>query len=358
MRNFFLLLLLPVVSLVFVLIFTPIARAIAIKVKLVDKPNARKVHHKSTPLVGGLVIFASVGLTLLLGSTSVDFGDHLHILAVGSTVLLAIGLVDDRWDLRASYKLMVQIAVAYFVFASGIRLSSFFGIFGIEAVPEYLQYILTILIIVGTVNAFNLTDGIDGLAGGLAFLASFAYALLAFLLHRMDYVAFFLVILGALLGFLRYNLSDRSKIFMGDAGSLVLGFVLVVSGLSLIETATDSSLLNLTISVVIGVLVLPVLDSLRVYRNRIKRGESPFKADRTHFHHLVLALGLKHKLAAMLVIVVALLIVMIAVLVGGFFSITLSIIALLLFFAGIASFLLLHQEVVIWGEKIKDLERN
>ena len=358
MSQFLLLLALPVVSLVFVLIFTPLARLLAIKVKLVDKPNARKVHVKSTPLIGGLVIYAATSCSLLLAVALVPTGDALRILAVGSSVLLLIGLIDDKLDLRASYKLVVQIAVAYFVFASGVRLTSLFGIFGIYQLSEFWQYFLTILIVVGTVNAFNLTDGIDGLAGGLAVIGSIAFSVLAYWLGRVDLLVFFLILLGALIGFLRYNLSERSKIFMGDAGSLALGFVLVVAGLSLMNTAQDSTNSALTLSVVIGVLLLPVLDSLRVYRNRIKRGDSPFQADRTHFHHLVLALGMKHKVASAAIALVVVLILLLAVLVGSLWSVTIVILALLLLFGAIARVLILYQEVRTWGDKLKALERK
>jgi UDP-GlcNAc:undecaprenyl-phosphate GlcNAc-1-phosphate transferase len=145
---------------------------------------------------------------------------------------------------------------------------------------------------------------------------------------------------------------------MGDAGSLALGFVLVVAGLSLMNTAQDSTNSALTLSVVIGVLLLPVLDSLRVYRNRIKRGDSPFQADRTHFHHLVLAMGMKHKVASAVIALVVVFILLLAVLVGSLWSVTIAILALLLLFGAIARVLILYQEVRTWGDKLKALERK
>jgi UDP-GlcNAc:undecaprenyl-phosphate GlcNAc-1-phosphate transferase len=347
----------PIVTIILALLLTPLFRKLAVKINLVDKPNARKVHTQLVPLIGGIVVCVCSFLALLIQIPFSLVIDHeLKILAIGSIVLLVMGIYDDKTDMRAIYKLIIQIAIAYYVFASGVRINSLFGIFGINEIPIYAQYALTIIIITGTVNAFNLTDGIDGLAAGLAIVGLSAFSIIALMLHKTNLALLFLAIIGALIGFLRFNLSAENKIFMGDAGSLVLGYILVVSGIMLIQSAEQTNNIKPTLATVIGVLSLPIIDSLRVYRKRIKNGNSPFKADKTHFHHLVLGLGVKHKSATAIILLIATSILIITIISGSLMSLTLTIIILLLTFAIISSIFELNQEVQDWLIKIKKME--
>ncbi len=267
-----------------------------------------------------------------------------------------MGVYDDRNDMRASLKLIVQIILAYLAFASGIRLDSMFGIFGIYELPIAVQYLLTLVVIAGVINAFNLMDGIDGLAAGLAVVGLSAFTYVAFITGNTYLAILYLSLIGALIGFLRFNFSKKSKIFMGDAGSLVLGYILVVSGIMLMKSAYNSDHGTVTQAIVIGVLVLPVIDSLRVYRRRIKTGYSPLRADKTHFHHMVLFLGIPHKWASFLIVFFSLCIIVLSIVFGTLFSMTYTIIALLLFFVVFSSILGVNSDINIWKEKIKKLE--
>ncbi|MEY3240110.1 MAG: hypothetical protein RIR11_1548 [Bacteroidota bacterium] len=346
----------PLVALVWVLIATPATRTIAVKLRLTDQPNARKVHSQPIPLVGGILIFAATLLSLLIQVAWVSDWNTMYVLFNGSLLLLITGVIDDKIDVRATYKLAIQIALAWFVYASGIHIESLYGLFGIYAIPTYVQGLLTMLIIVGVVNAFNLTDGIDGLAGGLALIGLIAYSLLACYLGKYDLLVLFLALSGALVGFLRFNFSQANKIFMGDAGSLFLGYIMVVSGIVLLQTAENTANNSVTVATVIGVLALPVIDSLRVYRGRIKAGYSPFRADRTHFHHLVLSLGVKHHVATAFIVFAALCILGFTVIFGSLFSLTITLILLLLLFSIISSILNLNMSVNTWRNKIRILE--
>lgn len=348
----------PLLSLTLALILMYPIRAFAIKINLVDKPDARKVHKNQIPLIGGIIIVVSSGLSLML---SVNFWSNIqeyYILATGSILLLCIGVIDDKMDIKAILKLIMQIALAYFVFESGIKIDSLYGVFGIYQLPVTIQYLLTLIIIVGVVNAFNLMDGIDGLAAGLAIVGLSAYTYIAILTNNYFLVLIFISIIGALIGFLRYNLSATNKIFMGDAGSLVLGYLLVVTGIILIQSAKNTTNISVTLAIVIGILILPVADSIRVYRRRIKNGNSPFNPDRTHIHHLMLLFNIEHRTASLMITLFSMGLLAVSIIFGSIFSITITIIAVLALFAITSSILVINKEIKVWREKLLKLEIN
>lgn len=345
-----------VFSLVLALILLQLLRKIAVKINLVDKPSARKIHDNPIPIIGGVAIVISSGLALMISPEFWNDINEYYVVIVGSIVLSTIGLIDDKINIKPTLKLIVQIVLAHFVFHSGIRIDSMFGIFGIYELSFSVQYILTLLVIVGVINAFNLMDGIDGLAAGLSIIGFSVYTYLAILTGEVFLVVLFISILGALIGFLKFNLSTKNKIFMGDAGSLTLGYILVVSGIILIQSAHGTSNVPISLVMVTGVLGLPVTDSLRVYYGRMKLGSSPFKADKTHFHHLVLLCGIGHKKASFLIILfVACIIALNAVLVTMFNAIH-TILYFLVLFVIISTILEINREINIWRRKIKNME--
>ncbi|MCU0437636.1 MAG: undecaprenyl/decaprenyl-phosphate alpha-N-acetylglucosaminyl 1-phosphate transferase [Raineya sp.] len=350
--------LMVVTSLIFVIIITPLLRKMAIQVNLVDKPNIRKIHHQNTPLIGGISIWIASTITIVIAMLSWQEFLKIKWLWIGGTILLFVGVLDDKNDIRASLKLAIQLLLAHFTFMQGIRITSLHGIFGIDTIPEEIQYILTIVVVTGVVNAFNLMDGIDGLAAGLAIIGLIVFTWLAWITGNQLLMTLYLSLIGALIGFLKYNFSKTKKIFMGDAGSLFLGFLLVVSAMILIQSAQKTEKITTVLPSVIGVLFLPVFDSLRVYRARIKQGKSPFKADKTHFHHLVLSLGLGHQLATILIVVVLCILLIISVIVGSLGGFTLMLIATLFVFWISSKILEINAEIVEWQEKIKKIEHQ
>ena len=345
-----------VLAFVFVIILVPILRFLALKFKLEDAPNARKVHKHPVPLIGGMAIVLGSALALLFFSQIKENLSEYFILIVGSITLLVVGIIDDKIDVSSKIKLAIQIGLAYFVIHSGIKIESFFGVFGIYELPLAVQHVLTMVVIVGVINAFNLLDGIDGLAAGVAIIGLSAYAIIAFIIGQEFLLVLFLSLIGGLIGFLRYNLSSSRKIFMGDAGSLFFGFILIVSGIMLIQTAHQTANITLVLSVVIGVLSFPVADSLRVYRRRLKKGYSPFKADRTHFHHLILNLGFKHKMASLIIILIAFTLVSVSLVFGSLFSMTFTVISILLLFVMASSLAEIGNSIDKWKVNIKKLE--
>src|SRR5687768_6381399 len=211
---------------VLTLIFIPPVISMVKRYKLFDKPNARKEHITPIPTFGGLAIFAGTIISLMLWF---NFTGHLSVLTIflSMIVLLGVGIMDDLKDLSARYKLVIEAGLACLVALSGIRITSFGGLFGIYELNIVAQYLITVIGIVGITNAFNLIDGIDGLAGGLGFMSLITLGIFLTLSQDLNYALIAFAWAGALLAFLYYNLNP-AKIFMGDTGSLVLGFVIAV----------------------------------------------------------------------------------------------------------------------------------
>jgi UDP-GlcNAc:undecaprenyl-phosphate GlcNAc-1-phosphate transferase len=251
----------------------------------------------------------------------------------------------------------VQGLCAWAVAASGIRLTSLYGMFGFEDLNIYWQYGLTIVIITGVTNAFNLMDGIDGLAGGLALINIIILSVLSILLGQTTLFVMLIAIAGALLGFLKNNINP-AKIFMGDGGSLTLGFLMASVGILLIESTriVHAVNINYVVLLVSTILIIPVFDSLRVYVSRVQRGNSPFKADKTHLHHLFLIFGLKHKWAALYILGLELIILFVGFLLGQFTTVSMSIVAVVLLFLFVCQLLLLNKGVNKWQKVISEME--
>lgn len=346
----------PIAALLFTLILIPIFGKLAERVQLVDKPNQRKVHQNLVPLVGGIAIFISTTLVLFFALSYENQVFEFKSVFICSLILLITGIIDDRFDLRATLKLAILLILAHFIFDQGIRIESLKGLFGINELAYEIQYVLTILVIAGVVNAFNLMDGIDGLAAGLAILSFSVFAFLSFTIDHKLIFLMSITIIGSLLAFLRFNLSKEKKVFMGDAGSIVIGFILVVSGISLLQTAPAIDQFPLITFGVITVMLVPVLDAVRVFRKRAKQGKSPFSADKSHLHHLILSFNLNHIVVTMLVISLSVLIMIVGYLGFELLGLSFSMVVMLLLFHFVTSVLQFNNKLEMWKTKIKEME--
>jgi UDP-GlcNAc:undecaprenyl-phosphate GlcNAc-1-phosphate transferase len=333
--------------------------AMAFSLQLVDKPNHRKMHDNPVPIIGGICIAA--GSFLVLAGVEYFTPGTLkdaYIFQVAAMLLL-VGILDDRFDMPALIKLMLQIICAVLIAAHGIRLTSFYGLFGIYQLPLIIQYILTIGIITGVVNAMNLMDGIDGLAGSLSVIGFIILGVLFTREGNPHAVTAITVIVGAILAFLRRNLGKK-KIFMGDAGSLFLGFLLVVFSLKVLPPSGHFHGYHPSkaLPYVLGIFMIPVLDSLRVFRSRMKRGLSPFSADRTHLHHLFMLMGLNHKKTTFIILIASVLLLFIVNIFNYYFSITVSLLVAVTYYCFIVKILNINKGLTEWREKLKIMERN
>lgn len=344
-------------ALLLALLFIPFIKKIAIKINLVDKPNHRKVHTNSVPLIGGISIAVTVLIVLIISGNQLSFlKEYLPILSSGF-VLLIIGIIDDKTDMSAKHKLVIQLLLAFIIALSGTRITTFYGFLGVYDIATWAQYLLTIIIITGVVNAFNLMDGVDGLVGGLSLLG-----FTMFLVSSIFYNDYFLgkvsvIFIGAIIGFLKFNLSKK-KIFMGDAGSLFLGFILVTFGIHFMEKqhSTNNYGYAYGFLILVAFFSIPVLDSIRVYVGRIKQGNSPFKADKSHLHHLLLTAGLTHKKISLFVVLFCMILFFIGFGLISYFSTTLIILAIMTLFWTIVKLLLMISSLHEWQQKIKEIE--
>lgn len=359
MKLFSELLLTGIMALTLALILIPILKKVANRIGLVDRPNFRKIHKEPIPLIGGISIVISTISVLLLSGTFVSGILEVVITLGAGIVLMLCGSIDDKMDINPIYRLVIQLGCAYAIASTGIRITSFYGIFGIYEISIFWQYFFTLIIVTGVVNAFNLMDGIDGLAGGLALVGFSTFSILAYFLSSYVFLILFVALIGATLGFLKFNLS-KEKIFLGDGGSLFLGFILVVSGIHIIERSNEIVGCNqpMILSIVFGVFLLPVLDSLRVYISRIRTGNSPFKADRNHIHHLILQLNISHRQASSVILSMCLMFLLLFFILINFLPITQVIIFGVLTFFVFTSVLNLNKNVQEWSVKIKTIEKD
>lgn len=344
------------VAYIFMLILVPVLKRIALRTGLVDLPAARKVHTLPVPLVGGIAIAITLFLfgTINLSQTGLELKE---MTIFGSAfILLFVGVIDDRFDINAKYKLAIQLFCAFLIAASGVRITYLFGLFGVYDLPESIQYSLTILVICGVINAFNLMDGIDGLAGLLSLVGFSLLSVFSLLIKNYTLMLIFIVCIGAILGFLRFNFKEK-KIFMGDAGTLFIGTLLIGFSIFFLEDIRLAKPSNpLLLYVIIGFFALPVLDSLRVYLGRLKRGVSPFKADRTHLHHLLLIAKISHKKASLIIASLTLGTLIFSFISNQFMSVSISFLLIILFFSSIFYLLNLNRKVHDWMRKIKKIE--
>jgi len=292
-----------VMAFVLTLIFIPPVIFMVKRFKLFDRPNARKEHSVPTPTFGGISIFTGMMVSLLFWF---KFYNHPSIITffLSMILLFGVGIMDDLKDLAARYKLVIEAGVATLLAVSGIRITSFGGLFGINELHIIAQYIITVVAIVGITNAFNLIDGIDGLAGGLGFMSLVTLGIFLTISKDLNYAMIAFALAGALLGFLYFNFNP-ARIFMGDTGSLMLGFIIAVLCVQLMKVnAIHPSPVVPNIYVfTLGIVMIPVFDTLRVFGTRIWKGRSPFSADKTHIHHLITNKGFTHGFAARLICV-------------------------------------------------------
>ena len=264
----------------------PLLMKMAVRWHFVDVPGERKVHSSPVPRVGGIAMAAGTLLALVLPG---QFAQPMLAYLAAVVVLLLFGIWDDRVTLGAGPKFVGQIiAVLIIMIWGGVSVSSI-TLTDRHVVPELISLPLTFLFILGVTNAINLADGLDGLAGGTTLLSLSALALLATTYSSSFVGPAAIVIIGSILGFLRYN-THPARVFMGDAGSQILGFSAAV--LSIVLTQDRSTPLSSALPLLL--LGVPIVDTLMVMTQRIMAGHSPFHADRNHVHHRLLALGFDH----------------------------------------------------------------
>ena len=287
----------------------------------IDDPGGRKIHTARTPAMGGLPIFIGFAISILIWFPFSLIGEVKYILGAVS-IMFVIGFRDDLINLKAYQKLIGQISAAMIiVVACDIRLRSLYSIFGVEDMNIFLSYFLSLFTIIVITNAYNLIDGIDGLSGSLGIIATLFFGIFFFLNGNLGFALINISVCGALLAFMNYNWAP-SKIFMGDTGSLFIGFFLSISSIEFIDFNYSISgheyAFEGSIGTAVAILIIPLTDTFRVFVRRILRGKSPLNPDRSHVHHILLRLGSNHAQATGILITVNIIFVLLALVLKDF----------------------------------------
>ncbi|MFB6468924.1 glycosyltransferase family 4 protein [Cytobacillus sp. Hz8] len=279
------------------IVITPFVKKLAFKIGAMDRPNQRKVHHKIMPRLGGLAIYISFMLGMLL----IDTSKSVHIpLLVGSFVIIVAGILDDVFELSARVKLMFQIVAALIVILWGGAEVSFINLpFGGRVDFGFFTIPVTLLWIVGVTNAINLIDGLDGLAAGVSSIALITISGMAILMGNTYVIAISSIVLVSTLGFLFYNFYP-AKIFMGDTGALFLGYMISVMSLLGFKNVT-------LISFIVPVLILgvPISDTFFAILRRFLNKQPLSAPDKSHLHHCLLKAGFTHRQTVLIIYAIA-----------------------------------------------------
>lgn len=285
-------------SVAFIITFLaiPVVLEVAEKKKLFDIPNERKVHTRLVASLGGVGIFGGFILAALL-SIQVHLNYEFQYFFAAALVIFFLGLKDDLIILSASKKFIGQIiAASILIHLGGIRLDSMHGMLGVEKLPEAFSLALSYLTIIVVINSFNLIDGVDGLAASLGILTMLVFGSYFFAIGYHAYALLAFAMAGALAAFMIFN-HHPARIFMGDSGSLMIGLINAIMVIKFINVANDPLVavpVSSAVAVGFAILIVPLLDTLRVFSVRILNGVSPFTPDRNHVHHLLLDRGMDH----------------------------------------------------------------
>ena len=276
---------------------------------IVDNPNARKLQRMPVPILGGVVVYLGIvaGIIVLF-----CFLKDMLLLwgLLAMTVLMAIGIWDDIKDLSATLRFVVEIVmVTLFIIMTDVYIDDFHGLWGVNQLSPWIGIPLSVFAGVGVINAVNLIDGVDGYSSGYGMLACTFFAWAFHTVWSIPMVCMAVIVSGALLPFFLHNVFGvRSKMFIGDGGTLMLGMLMVVFLFFALSSKTNCAQLEdagiCLPAMSLAVLCVPVFDTLRVMTMRILRGKSPFRPDKTHLHHLFIDMGFAHLGAALSILLI------------------------------------------------------
>lgn len=296
---------------------------ISLRKKLFDMPGERKIHQKAIPRLGGVSFFPTILLSccLMLAFQTLA-GCNMSTLQAsyvlpewlfgvcGMTLLYLTGIADDLVGVRYEYKLVIQLLSACLFPLSGLWINDFYGLFGIYAIHDWIGIPITVLIVIFITNSINLIDGIDGLASGLSAIALLIFGLLFIEKELWIYSMLAFSTLGTLVPFFYYNVfgsAERArKIFMGDTGSLTLGYILSFLAIKYCQNNTElASYAEGGLIVAFSTLIIPAFDVIRVVLLRLRSGKSPFQPDKNHIHHKFLAMGFTPREAMIIILLIS-----------------------------------------------------
>lgn len=325
---------------------------VAFDKNLFDLPDERKVHDGPIPRLGGVSFFPVIVFCMFVtclfllrcpyceGFLNTNLVPEMLGLVAGLTLLYVIGIGDDLVGVSYSRKFLVQIVSALLIPAAGLYINNFYGLFGIGEIPFCIGVPFTVLLVVFITNSINLIDGIDGLASGLCMVALVMFGITFAVEGLWIYTLLAFICVGVLIPFFYFNVfgiaEKHDKIFMGDTGSLTLGFILSLMAIkySMFKGAANESVDGAPLLTAFSMLLVPCLDVVRVVVRRLQRKAHPFKPDRTHLHHKFLLMGIKPRLSMILILLMA----------AGYIAITYTLINI-----GISPTVVFFMILFVWG---------
>lgn len=276
----------------------PVIISFSKRKNVLDAPDRRKIHKENTPSLGGIAIYLGFIAATFIWISFNGIVRYKYVL-VALSIIFIMGMRDDILPIRPRIKLLVQVATAAMIIAlSGIQLQSLYGLAGIGDINQIIGFVISLFTIVVVTNSFNLIDGLDGLAGSIATVVLLFFGIWFLMIGELHTPILAFSMLGAVLAFLTFNW-EPAKIFMGDTGALVLGLLFSVLAIQFINInhglpIGSSYKFEASISTAICVIIIPLCDTLRIFIIRISKGQSPFNPDKSHIHHALMRLGLKH----------------------------------------------------------------
>ena len=287
-----------VLSLITTTVVSPFVLRYAIRHNIVDNPNARKIHRKPVPVMGGVSVFAGILVGCLAMSLLVERASiRWSILAM--TTMLVVGVWDDIKNLSAVLRLFIQFGIVWaYMGLTGHYIDNLYGLFGIHEISLWVGIPLSLVTGVGIINAINMIDGIDGYSSGFGIMACIGFGALFIAVGQMVWSSLAVIMAGALIPFFMHNVfGQKTKMFIGDGGTMILGFLMTIFALGTMSINRAPQLEAQSFGLAaftLAVLCIPVFDTLRVMTARIIRGHSPFRPDKSHLHHLFIDMGFSH----------------------------------------------------------------
>jgi UDP-GlcNAc:undecaprenyl-phosphate/decaprenyl-phosphate GlcNAc-1-phosphate transferase len=349
-----------IISFTITFLAIPVIINVAEMKKLFDVPDERKVHRIPITPLGGLGIFGGFVFGCLLNIQFGASGEFQYFIAA-ALIIFFLGLKDDILVISPVKKFIGQVLAAFMIiYYGGIQIKSMHGFLGIGPLPEMFSLLLTYFAVIVIINSFNLIDGIDGLAGSLGMMALTLFGIYFLYINMLSYSILAFSLAGSLLAFLIFNFQP-AKIFMGDTGSLLIGLVNAILVIKFINVAnTNEVIYPIQSAPAIGfaLLMIPLLDTLRVFAIRIFHRRSPFSPDRNHIHHLLLDRGFSHRAITFILLSINLAVVVVVYMSRSFNCTLLIFSILILFFSIIALFSYMRTKPKLVIAKAEDPENG
>jgi len=304
-------------ALIITLISIPKIIRISFKKGLMDVPGERSSHTNKVPTLGGVALY--FGIVVSTSIFAEDLGVNFSFFLSAITILFFVGLMDDLLVVAPDKKLYAQlISTTLIIFGSGIMINSLYGLFGIYELNYFVGVLLTYFVFIALINAYNLIDGLDGLASGIGIVISLSFIFIFYRIYDYSIGILAISVVAVLLGFLKYNLSKQFRIFMGDTGSMVIGFILTFMAIRFLYIAGQPNYNIQTAPVLLlFIFCIPVIDTISVFVIRLLNKKNPMHPDKNHLHHNFIKLGLTHVQTSILLVIINVLFIVIGFLLRG-----------------------------------------